>query len=308
MDNLCHTLAGAAFGEAGLKRTTRFASATLMIASNLPDVDALVFATDIPSVAVRRGWTHGILAQALLPCLLALTVWAIGRRRGARVVPLLLLSYVGVLSHVLMDLLNNYGVRLLMPFSSRWFYGDSVFIVDVWLWLALGAGVWLARRRGCARPARAALLVAAVYVGVLIVSARASRDYVADEWRLTHGRDPQALMVGPRALTPFSRTVIVDAGEEYATGTFTWFPRAVTYDPIPIPKNRRDAAVRTALAADARFPAVLTWARFPFYRIESIDERTIVSLGDVRFGERVGMVRAVVSASPGSSDPADRSR
>jgi hypothetical protein len=32
MDNLCHTLVGAALGEAGLKRRTRFASATLMIA------------------------------------------------------------------------------------------------------------------------------------------------------------------------------------------------------------------------------------------------------------------------------------
>ena len=67
MDNLCHTLIGAALGEAGLKRTTRFGNATLMIASNLPDVDVLVFATATPSVAFRRGWTHGILADALLP-------------------------------------------------------------------------------------------------------------------------------------------------------------------------------------------------------------------------------------------------
>jgi hypothetical protein len=41
MDNLCHTLVGAALGEAGFKRRTRFASATLMIASNLPDIDVL---------------------------------------------------------------------------------------------------------------------------------------------------------------------------------------------------------------------------------------------------------------------------
>src|SRR6188508_3837495 len=67
MDNLCHTLVGAALGEAGLKRRTRFGSATLMIASNLPDIDVLVFATGTPAVAFRRGWTHGVLAQALLP-------------------------------------------------------------------------------------------------------------------------------------------------------------------------------------------------------------------------------------------------
>ena len=55
MDNVCHTLVGAAFGEAGLKRRTRFGGATLMIAANLPDLDVLVFTTDVPSVAFRRG-------------------------------------------------------------------------------------------------------------------------------------------------------------------------------------------------------------------------------------------------------------
>ena len=46
MDNLCHTLTGAAFAEAGLKRQTRFGSAALMIAANLPDVDVLAFFSD----------------------------------------------------------------------------------------------------------------------------------------------------------------------------------------------------------------------------------------------------------------------
>ena len=38
--------------------------------------------------------------------------------RIVRPLQLLLLSYIGVILHVLMDLLNNYGVRLLMPFSQ----------------------------------------------------------------------------------------------------------------------------------------------------------------------------------------------
>ena len=43
---------------------------------------------------------------------------------------LLALSYAGLLSHMFLDFLNSYGIRLLMPFSGRWFYGDSVFIID----------------------------------------------------------------------------------------------------------------------------------------------------------------------------------
>ena len=37
--------------------------------------------------------------------------------------------------------MNNYGVRLLMPFSSRWFYGDALFIIDPVVWLLAGAAV-----------------------------------------------------------------------------------------------------------------------------------------------------------------------
>ena len=48
MDNVCHTLVGAAMAEAGLKRHSAYASATLMIAANIPDLDVLVFVTDTP--------------------------------------------------------------------------------------------------------------------------------------------------------------------------------------------------------------------------------------------------------------------
>lgn len=293
MDNLCHTLAGAAFAEAGLKRTTRLGSATLMIASNLPDIDVLVFATDIPSVAFRRGWTHGVVAQALLPLAFAGLMFAIGRRRGARFGPLLFLSYIGVLSHVALDLLNNYGVRLLMPFSARWFYGDSVFIIDVWLWLTFGAGVWLALSRDRPTAARIALLVAVVYIGALVMSARAARGYVLAQWRSEHGTAPRALMVGPMPLTPFRRVVIVDAGDAYVNGTFRWFPRQVLFG-RRVPKNDSHPSVRAAIARDARMRAVLTWARFPYYEVASTSQGAAVTLRDLRFGDRVGAVTVIV--------------
>ena len=155
MDNLCHTLVGAACGEAGLKHRTRYGNVTLMIAANLPDVDVLSFLTDTAPISFRRGWTHGILAQLLLPVAFTGVMYAIGRRRPRRDGEgpplhagwLLLLSYVGVYTHVFLDFLNNYGIRLISPLDWRWFYGDAVFIADVWMWLALGAGVWLARRQ-----------------------------------------------------------------------------------------------------------------------------------------------------------------
>ena len=40
MDNLTHSLIGAALGQAGLKRKTGLAMPALIIAANLPDIDA----------------------------------------------------------------------------------------------------------------------------------------------------------------------------------------------------------------------------------------------------------------------------
>ena len=172
------------------KSKTRFGNPALMIASNLPDIDVLVFATGTPAVSFRRGWTHGVLAQALLPlafvaCLLLWDRWrrstdSSGPRASASA--LLVISYVGVLSHVFLDYLNNYGVRLLMPFSGRWFYGDTLFIADVWMWLLLGLGVYLGRRRRQTRPARLALSLTAAYIVVMLVSARGARQIVLEEW------------------------------------------------------------------------------------------------------------------------------
>lgn len=162
MDPLAHTLFGASMAEAGLKRKTALATATLIIGANIPDVDAVaMFISSDFALYVRRGWTHGILALVLWPFLLTGLMLAVDRliqrwkqrrsrkRSGPPVkfTTLLGLAFIAVWSHPLLDLLNTYGIRLLMPFSGTWFYGDTLFIIDPWFWLLAGAGVVLARSK-----------------------------------------------------------------------------------------------------------------------------------------------------------------
>ena len=293
MDNICHTLVGAALGRAGLNRTTRFGSATLMIAANLPDIDVLVFATGVPPVAFRRGWTHGVLAQVVLPLLLTVIVAVVVRRRPDRVgtapplrVPwVLALAVIGVYSHIFLDYLNNYGVRLLSPMDWRWFYGDAVFIIDPWLWASLGVGVWYARRTGRVTMARASLLFAASYTAIMLMSARLAREVVLDQWTAANGVPPAGLMVGPRPVTPFTREVIVDAGDHYQRGRFAW-PSALVVTAPDVPKNHLAPEVRLA-QEDANVRAFLAWARFPFWEIEQREEGGVrVTVKDMRFGDR----------------------
>lgn len=72
MDPITHTLVGAALGEAGLRERTALGMPTLLIGANLPDVDVLSYAWgDVTALGFRRGWTHGVLAMAVLPVALA---------------------------------------------------------------------------------------------------------------------------------------------------------------------------------------------------------------------------------------------
>lgn len=292
MDNLCHTLTGAALADAGLRQRTRFGTPALLIAANLPDIDVLAFVSDTPAVALRRGMTHGVVAQALLPVLLTAGFLLLDKRTRDEDSPrfrpwvLLLAAYIGVLSHVGMDWLNNYGVRLLKPFSDRWFHGDAVFIVDPWLWLMLALGVVVARRWSAPSGARAALVVATIYIAAMVASAAAARQKVFDAWTQAKGHSPASLMVGPVPVNPFRKTVVIDAGTYYERGTFEWWPTRVRFDPQHVQKNDRHPAAIRASQTDPDFRAVLIWARFPYYTLAPVEGGTRVMLGDMRFPSR----------------------
>jgi inner membrane protein len=156
VDPLCHSLVGASLAHAGLRRITPLATATLVIGANLPDVDGITYLVNQDlALGVRRGWTHGVLAMAVWPfalagVMLAVEAWRRRRRPERRPVKparLLLVACIAVLSHPALDWLNAYGIRLLMPFSGRWYYGDAAFIVDPWMWVLPGAAVALATSR-----------------------------------------------------------------------------------------------------------------------------------------------------------------
>jgi inner membrane protein len=304
MDNLTHTLAGAALGEAGLKRLSSLGMAALMIGANLPDIDALAIPAG-EGLTFRRGWTHGPVALVVLP--VVLTVGLIGwdrwqARRGNRPVGrppvrpahLLLLSSLGVLSHPFLDWLNTYGIRLLMPFSDRWFYGDSIFIIDPWIWLALGTGVLLSRRRGDShevpvpRPARLALAAVTAYIGLMLMGTRDAHDAAMRHMRAAEQREPLRVMAGPVPLNPLRRQLIYDMGEHYRFGVVDWVPsRTVTLEPGVLPTNLGHPAVRRS-ASHQDVQGFLYWSRFPFFTVEERADLLRVRAGDARFSRRPG--------------------
>ncbi len=275
MDNLTHSLIGAALGQAGLKQRTGLAMPTLILAANLPDIDAGCITYGLESLALRRGITHGPLALLVLPLLLAAIMagfdsWQ--NRRGARPdgrLPvsfgwLLALAYVGTLSHPLLDWFNNYGIRLLEPFSHRWFYGDTLFIIDIWILIILGVGIWRSLRRERAgagqwqAPAQIALAVLALYVGAnMAISRLAVMRVMADT------SYPDVAVANAVPVAFWRREVLWRSADGYYGSITCDLTTCQRYPRVIRKTNMDDPRIAAWAANDPAAKAFLFWSRMP---------------------------------------------
>lgn len=302
MDNLTHGLVGALIGQAGLKRKTGLAMPALIIGANLPDVDAACFLwlDGVEHLAFRRGITHGPPAWFLLPLLLAGGLWWFDRwqaKRGKRPegrLPvrfgwLYVLALLACLTHPALDWMNVYGIRLLEPFSSRWYHGDVLFIIDVWLWAVMGLATWFSLRREkrggeWRRPARIALVVVLGYIGLNGATTAAA------EGRAVEGPTGNALVIAsPPPLWSWQREMITGGNGLYA----------LDGEVLPgIPLDRCDLAA--ARAADPQIDAFLFWSQAPF--VEP-GEDGVLRLRDARFYDPRARDRFAAILPPGTCNP-----
>lgn len=196
MDNITHSLAGLLLADAAVQfrantpsseivtrsaSFARVAAITGVIGANLPDIDvvwgALLRAAGVYDALLallhHRGYTHtGLAALAGVPLL-----WVAARMLRSRMLAplersfgdpvsdsrwLLLIAAITILSHLLLDWTNDYGVHPLAPFSHTWFYGDTVFIVEPLLWTAAVPMLLRTTTQRWARGLLGTLLAAAV--------------------------------------------------------------------------------------------------------------------------------------------------
>ena len=132
MDNATHTLVGLMLSRAGLNRGEKGSALMLMLAANAPDMDTYSFFTDsLTYLQVHRGYTHALVFAPMVALVPLLLVKAFTRTRFTLVT---FATYIGcvvaVLSHLLLDWTNVYGVRLMLPFSAKWYRLDSTDLID----------------------------------------------------------------------------------------------------------------------------------------------------------------------------------
>lgn len=278
MDNLTHSMFGAALGQIGLKRKTGLAMPTLILAANLPDIDASCVIYGMESLSMRRGITHGPLAMLILPILLWAAMLAFdhwqekrGKRPASRLPIhkgwLLFFAYLGCLSHPALDWMNVYGVRLLAPFSQSWFYGDVLFIIDLWIWLGLGFALFLSlrqERKGREKwraTAWAGLLGALAYIfanGVITGHVEAD---AAQKLRAAGYENP-IVVTSPPPIKFWTRDIMWRENNVYGSGFYT-LGEELHIEAAVSATGIDGHQWNEILARDAKVRAFLFWARMP---------------------------------------------
>lgn len=179
MEPVTHFLTGACLARAGFNRKAAYATLAMTLAAETPDLD-VVWGAGGPVVAFQhhRGITHTFLGLPFEAALVVGVVWGIHRwrqrrqeqrerqaqqslRPGATAQPLatdepllkpltvapvrwgLLYGFVliALLSHLLLDWTNNYGLRPFYPFDAHWYTGSFVFIFEPVMFAALVIGL-----------------------------------------------------------------------------------------------------------------------------------------------------------------------
>jgi len=324
MDPLTHTLVGANLAATKLGEKTKLGAAALIIGANLPDVDSIFYFTGQQDFALwfRRGWTHGVLALVLLPLIQAAVLKLIDRAASFRW--LLALSYLAIVTHPVLDWLNTYGMRFLMPFRGTWFYGDAVYIMDPWLWLILGCGwligrrpapwligvwffftaaiLWVVGRRntqylGVVILVAAILLVAllwkskrsfataAVIVAALYIGARLTLSAATAMQVRAAIPGVERVMTSPHPIDPTRWDVVAEAGDVYRYGRYSWLDRKLDLNPEQIPVAK-PSPEWSAVHDHEEIRGFLNWARFPWYEVKRDARGVVVEIYDARSAPR----------------------
>jgi inner membrane protein len=290
MDNVTHSLVGLMLGRVSGRNAMM-----MVVAANFPDVDVVSWAGGtLTYLEFHRGIAHSLIAAPIL----ALIAMLLFRNRcwGAYAACL-----VGVMSHLLLDWTNTYGIRMLLPFSGRWLHLDMTDVVDPWILLALllavaapglaglvsseiGAKKSSGAKRGWAWVALAFLLA---YEGGRFAAHQ--RALAVMGVRLYNGKQANRISAIANRWTPFQWRGVAE-GDGYVVDVPV--DLNTEFDPsegrIEYTNPPNEAALKTR-----PFQVFARFNQLPFWKVEKLADGTAeVQLIDLRFGtpERPGFV------------------
>jgi inner membrane protein len=312
MEPVTHALTSFALGRAGLDKITRAATPILLVSGLIADVD---WVTRLAGADVflrgHRTVTHSLVGSVAIIAVVAATSWFAGRKYpkfAVGIFPAFAICTIGVAAHLLLDMLNGYGVKLLWPFSPKWYAWDLADSVDSWILFFLLAGLLLPelfrlvleeigskpKRHGRQRGAIVGLVfVALVIAGRAFAHERAIAHLDSREYR---GQTPLEVAAFPRPSNPLLWSGVVETDNaifnlEVPLGPGREFDAEaadVHFKPEP------SVTLKNAVSSSAAIE-FLNFARFPLASVQPQGDGFQVRLRDMRFQSELASRRGVIA-------------
>jgi inner membrane protein len=211
--------------------------------------------------------------------------------------------------------------RILRSFDDTWFYGDTLFIIDPWVWLLAAAGVVLAR--SASRPLWAAWVVLGGLTSGLILTSDLVSGGVKSLWLIglavivtLRWRQPSPALAQRVAQVSFAALVMYmcmayglarlaeqawadegGAATQVQANPIPGIPRAhrlvvvqddhyrvvsADGDVQQIPREPPNAIVQQAMA-DRSIRGFINWSRFLYWDLDEYDDYWMVTFRDLRY-------------------------
>jgi inner membrane protein len=304
MEPVTHALASIAIGRAGLNKLTRAATPMLLISGLVADADWI---TRVGGTSVflrgHRTVTHSLLGTAAIVAVVAAVFWFAGRvypKLAVGMFTAVTICAIGAGCHVLLDLLNGYGLELLWPFRAKWFAWDLADAVDSWILFFLLAGLLLPelfhlvleeigskpKRHGRQRGA----IIGLAFVS-LVVAGRAfahERAVALLDARTYRSQTPLVVAAFPKPSNPLLWSGVVET-DNAVLNLEVPLALGLTFDPElaevhfkPEPSVTLKNAVETQTAME-----FLNFARFPLASVQHEGDGFRVRLRDMRFASEL---------------------
>lgn len=222
MDPITHLLigsgvAGAAGGSISLANPTQIGA---LIGSLTPDFDIILqLKGDMFYLKHHRGFSHSLLGIGLFTVLTAIglklffplsDIWQI-----------MLWTFLGNLSHILIDLFNSYGAKIFWPLSKKMFTFNLLMIFDPVIIILFGAGL-LIKGFDASVMAAASFGLTGAYLIFRFLLRRQCEKYLARKFRR---REVKQITVMPSLYSLLGWDFLIETPQEFMVGqvrNFSW--------------------------------------------------------------------------------------
>ncbi|MGZ8902182.1 MAG: metal-dependent hydrolase [Methylobacter sp.] len=229
MDTVTHAIIGAVTARACTKikndkardRSLLFIAA---LAAAFPDSDYLLFWVNPYRFITEwhRGLTHSLIMLPAWAALLSAVAFFVMKKQ----VPFrIVFGYcsLGLLTHIIADLITLYGVEIFAPFSDRRFALSLAFDMDPWIGLLalLGLVFGLKNRRN----AVFGLIAIGTYIGLMFYFQQSALAVIDARTNTSHGSFNKVYAL-PQPFIPFHWKLVIDRHVYYETADLSLFSKA----------------------------------------------------------------------------------